>query len=161
MSFGSSSANKRARHCEQYKTKSQERSPADRSPTQNKQIPKGLQRMKNDINTKVETHLKREHPWLCEVGHDTDGNREQTRGVLRHTQGALKIEDWFSFEFFWVQSCVLCVGHLLRFWTELETEQRLVFVRESLPQHLKMKIIAETKNEFIRLPAACCWCHPQ
>ena len=106
MSFGSSSANKRARHCEQYKTKTQEWSPADRSPIQNKQIPKGLQRMKNDINTKVETHLKREHPWLCEVGHDTDGNREQTRGVLRHTQGALKIEDWFSLEFFWVQSCV-------------------------------------------------------
>ena len=103
MSFGSSSANKRARHCEQYKTKTQEWSPADRSPIQNKQIPKGLQRMKNDhndINTKAETHLKREHPWLCEVGHDTDGNREQTRGVLRHTQGALKIGDWFSLEFF-------------------------------------------------------------
>ena len=164
MSFGSSSANKRARHCEQYKTKTQEWSPADRSPIQNKQIPKGLQRMKNDhndINTKAETHLKREHPWLCEVGHDTDGNREQTRGVLRHTQGALKIGDWFSLEFFLVQSCVGSVGHLLRFWTELETEQRLVFVRESLPQHLKMKILAETKNDFIRLPAACCWFHPQ
>ena len=103
MSFGSSSANKRARHCEQYKTKTQEWSPADRSPIQNKQIPQGLQRMKNyhnDINTKAETHLKRKHPWLCEVGHDTDGNREQTRGVLRHTQGALKIGYWFSLEFF-------------------------------------------------------------
>ena len=164
MSFGSSPANKCARHCEQYKTKTQEWSPADRSPIQNKQIPKGLQRMKNDhndINTKVETHLERQDPWLCEVGHDTDGNREQTRGVLRHTQGALKIEDWFSLEFFCVQSCVGSVGHLLRFWTELETEQRLVFVRESLPQHLKMKIITEAKNEFIRLPAACCWFHPQ
>ena len=103
MSFGSSPANKRARHCEQYKTKTQEWSPADRSPIQNKQIPKGLQQMKNDhndINTKAETHLERQHPWLCEVGHDTDGNREQTRGVLRHTQGALKIEDWFSLKFF-------------------------------------------------------------
>ena len=153
MSFGSSSANKRARHCEQYKTKTQEWSPADRSPIQNKQIPKGLQRMKNyhnDINTKVETYLERQHPWLCEVGHDTDGNREQTRGVLRHTQGALKIGDWFSLEFFLVQSCFGSVGHLLRFWTELETEQRLVLVRESLPQHLKMKIITETKNYFIR-----------